>query len=167
MLAVRRAKLMQIAAVAGPGLLVGAMRLVMTPGEPIQVNSGTVPVLMPVVTVPTKLSPEQQRATDWVAALDLPGIPPSPLHRTRAPAVVVSPDPEPVKPPPPADPLAGLKLTGTMGTNLGGLATINGRIYKIGDTIRPGCKLVSVDTPSNTVELETEDGERHTLGRRP
>lgn len=57
------------------------------------------------------------------------------------------------------DLLAGLRLTAVLGTNSGGLATINGRICRVGDEVRPGLKVVKIDSRSSSVELETEDGE--------
>jgi hypothetical protein len=80
---------------------------------------------------------------------------------TPAPAVAAQPAQ------PAADPLAGLSLTATLRTREGaGMAAINGKIYRVGDEVRPGCKLSSVDTNKNRADFTLADGSTASLGRK-
>jgi 2-oxoglutarate dehydrogenase E2 component (dihydrolipoamide succinyltransferase) len=122
-----------------------------------------------------KLSPEQKKATDWLAALpSFKGLA-SPLDHPIA-AVVPAPAPDPVAaapdspapdPAPAVNPLAGLKLTGILGNDSGGLAAINGRVYRIGDTVRPGLVLTLIEAKTGTIVFKRDDGTELSLRRPP
>ena len=92
------------------------------------------------------------------------GGPPQPPPPPVQPA---APEPAPEAAPAPAiDPLANLKLSGILGNETGGLAAINNRIYKVGDTVRRGLTIQSIDARTNTVILRQSDGSELKLHRK-
>jgi len=172
----QRTLLVDAATVSCPLILVVAVRTLFTPAPsqasaPKASPAQPTPAVVPVAG-PAKLTPEQQKALDWIA-----GLPPmtglvSPLDHPIAPPPVVQqaahePDPEPAPATTPAvDPLAGLKLSGILGNETGGLAAINGRVYRVGDVVRPGLKLKLIDARTNTVTFSQDDGSELKLHRK-
>jgi hypothetical protein len=164
---------MQLAAVGGPAALVGLAHLLMTPAPATPPSNGlaaSTPTLMPVGGRKTGTA-EQARAAQWVRSLGT-GALASPLDHRAPPPVAEPPKAQPeVKPPAPPptpaeNPLAGLSLTATLRQKDGsGLAAISGKIYRVGDQVGRGCKLVGIDTSENKVELQLPDGTKAQLSR--
>jgi hypothetical protein len=172
-----RTLLTDAATLAAPLALVLAARAFFAPAPSIAGSTPAAQQSLPPPAAPTqlaKLTPEQVKAADWLASmpsfkgmtspLDHPVAAPAPIP-DPAPTVEVSePDPAPS---PAADPLAGLKLTGILGNDQGGLAAINGRIYRIGDTVRPGLVLKLIEAKTSTIVFVREDGTEIRLRRAP
>ena len=166
--------LLDLGAVATPLLLVLAARSLMSPapskGDAPQspYNSAAPAAVVPVVQ--HKLSPEQELALQWISAIgSRTGLVSPMAHPTLA---VVAPKPEESavepapEPAPRASPVNGLKLTGIVGTSEGGLAAVNGKVYKVGDAVRPGIKLIRIDARSNKIVLQADDGTEFTIRRK-
>lgn len=168
----KRSVLMQIAAVSTPSVLVILNSF--SPAAPAAPATSTDSTTVPVVVPGPRTTPEQVRARQWADAqvvgaglaspLDHPIAAPAP-----APAVArVDPEPAPVIEPEPVnteDPLSGLRLTALLGGRSGALAMIDGRIFRIGDEVRPGCKLLSIDAKADRIEVARPDGTTRAFGR--
>jgi hypothetical protein len=154
--------LVQIAAVSAPPVLVILAGFSPTPSAaPATPATETLPVTAPAPAI----TPEQLRARQWAEAQPVgPGLV-SPLERgesARVEAPQHAPEPEPLDP---GDPLSGLTLKALLAGRNGALAMINGRIYRIGDEVRPGCTVLSIDAREDRIELSRPDGTTATLGR--
>ncbi len=169
-----RTLLVDACAVGCPLILVMAVRTFFTPAPSDASPAGaapTPPAAPAAAPAPVKLDPQQQKAAEWVASLaSVKGLT-SPLdHPTAAPPPRPEPkiDNEPTPEPAPAvDPLAGLKLSGILGNDDGGLAAISGKIYRVGDQVRPGLKLKGIDAKTNTVIFTLDNGSEIKLHRKP
>lgn len=145
-----RTAVLRVGLVAGP---LGAV-LIARSLSPVPAPAAAFPG--PALTVPTAmagpaLTPAQQSAAAWLGAL-----PPS--------AGLVSPmDHLPLKGGD-TDPQMGLKLSAVFGTPGGGVATINGAIYRTGDRPAPGCRITRIDPRLGTVEITFDGGATTTLG---
>jgi hypothetical protein len=161
--------LVEVGAVAAPLILVLAVRSLMTPAPSMggtQAYDNAPAAVLPVVE--KKLLPEQVKALDWIAHIGSHADLRSPMAHPDlvAPAPIDQhdePTPEPI---PATNPLAGVKLTGIIGTSEGGLAAVNGRIYKIGETVRPGLVLARINARANLIVLKAADGTEVTIRRR-
>jgi hypothetical protein len=130
------------------------------------------PPLMPVAaqTAPA-LNADQQKAAEWVAKLPAKYDLRSPLNHPAdlPPPVAQAPQPEAPKatpaPAPKVNPILGLKLTAVLGNENEQLASINGKIYKIGDTVRKGLKLTSIDQRNARIILTEDDGTIYVIKR--
>lgn len=168
---------LEAAAVCGPLVLLAAAHVLLTPPPPAPDPSGTnglIPANLPVAPTAV-LTPEQIRAAEWsrtppagemTSPMDHPELvrvtprPPDPEPR------IADPIPIPVQTPA-RNPLAGLRLTGVMGNAQGGLAMFAGKVYKVGDDIRPGVRLTAIDIEAGTVECTLADGRVEVLKRSP
>ena len=173
-----RTILLDACAIACPLILVVAVRTFFAPAPSAAGTSpapgGTqVPAVIPVAAA-AKLTPDQQKAADWIAALPpmkglaspldhpVPATPPPSIEpQTAAGEPVDQPEIAPV-----VDPLAGIRLTGILGNKDGGLVAINGRIYKVGDPVRPGIKIKLINAATSTVTFSLEDGTELKLHRK-
>jgi len=169
----RRTLVLDALMLSGPLLVVVGVRAFLAPAPSVGATpapgGGQAPAIVPVVA-PTKPSPEQQRAAEWIAGL-------GPLTDLRSPMAHPEPPPSPPKPtietpkPPgavraPEDPIAGLKFTGILGNNEDlGLAAINGRIYRVGEEVRKGVRLTRIDARNYVIVLTVPDGTERTLRR--
>lgn len=174
----RRKLWAQVGAVAAPLLVFAGARVLLAP---IPQSSGaaitpvSVPAVMPAPAA-APLNDVQQRAVEWSRTLAWDSLT-SPLCRTfedsREPEpvdtpLVAGPDPEPDTPElPPVDPVEGLRLTAVLGDSDGGMAMINGKLYRAGDEPKPGLRVISVDARNNRVILAGRAGARFILGREP
>lgn len=57
------------------------------------------------------------------------------------------------------NPLENAKLTSVMGSGSNGLASINGKLYAVGDEPAPGCRIVAIDARQRFVQIELPSGE--------
>jgi hypothetical protein len=168
----KRSVLMQIAAVSAPSVLVVLNSFGPTPPAAPDANPASVTV--PVAAPAPKATPHQVRAREWADAQPVGPRLTSPLDHpvAAAPAPVathVEPEPAPVVPDPEpvnvADPLSGLRLTALLGGRTGSLAMIDGKIFRVGDEVRPGCTLKSIDAKADRIEVSRPDGTTASFGR--
>lgn len=175
-----RSLLIQAASVAAPSLLIVSMRFVLVGGPDMASAAGSGQVVSAVaapaadaLVQPTarKLSPEQERAVAWRAVFQFDATFESPMD-ARANVVLMAPKKvEPVAPvktapvatPPKTSPVQGLALTSFMGNLSGGLVVISGKVYRVGEEVRPGLLLANIDFRNATVTLQNLDGETFTL----
>jgi hypothetical protein len=176
----RRSLLIQAASVAAPSLLIVSMRFVLVGGPDMASAAGSGQVMSAVASpapdavvqpAARQLSPEQQRANDWRANFRFDAMFESPMD-ARANVVLMAPKKvEPVAPakttpsttPPKTSPVQGLALTSFMGNLSGGLVVISGKVYRVGEEVRPGLLLANIDFRNATVTLQNLDGESFTL----
>lgn len=165
-------RLSEAAALLGPLALVVVMRS--DRPEPIAPPPAAVLVsaaLMAESGAPAPMSDDQRLALEWLAARDRDAAMVSPMdHPTPRPVRPVAvAEPEAVTP---ADepeagaevsPLEGFKLTAIVGTSDGGLASINGRVYRIGDELAAGWRISEIDVQAQTVTATNEDGRSATI----
>ncbi|QYU67063.1 hypothetical protein J4558_19200 [Leptolyngbya sp. 15MV] len=100
----------------------------------------------------------------WLKGLEPPEALRSPLDHasTRPKAIAI----EARKPAPAAvDPLDGVTLSGVIGTGDGGMASIDGVLFKVGEEIRPGVTLVAVEPRQSAVVVRLSDGTERRLQR--
>lgn len=103
-----------------------------------------------------KLTAEQERALAWIRSMPQADLHSPMLHPPASRALqTADPSPEPDAAP---NVVSGLKLVGVLGNGENAIATIGGRVYRIGDEVRPGIKLKSVDARAGAAELEMSDG---------
>jgi hypothetical protein len=148
--------MLEVAAVGAPLVVFLSVRIALAPGP---ASAGAMPVAAAPGAAETggegapKLSAAQDRALKWIR-----GLPAGPLASPMLhPRVNVPTEASKGEDDSPPDPLAGLKLNGVLGSGERGLATISGKIYRIGDEVRPGIKLRAVDARAGWAELERPD----------
>lgn len=166
----RRSQLGQTATIAAPVLLILGLRTVFTSGpsdaSAASWTGGSTAPVPEVVTTPSQpvvaLTHEQQHAMDWRATLNFDTPLESPMD-ARVEVVLLPtqvPDPVPVATQAPAvNPIEGLVLTATMGNQNSAIAAISGKVYRLGEEVRPGWKLTSVDVRSGRILLTSDSGE--------
>lgn len=165
----RRTIGIEVASVAIPLALVFVGRGLVASPPPVTINVQSAPPVITPVTGPSveKLSPEQQKAADWILLLPPKYDLVSPLnHPTRE---IEAPKPAPDTPQTPVpvkvNPVEGLKLSGVLGNLDDQLAAINGKIYHLGDTVRPGLKLTEIDPRHSRIVLTDSEGKTYELKR--
>jgi hypothetical protein len=154
--------MLEALALAGPLLVVSGSRLFFG-SDPSAMSAQVVPAAATPVPVSMKaatLTPEQQAAAAWITSVSaLPDLASPMNHPVPAPRHVESPRPvEPTRIVPVASPVADLTLTGVLGNTSGGLAAINGKVYRIGDRVKPGLRLIAIDVKLNAIELQGDNG---------
>lgn len=159
--------MIQAGAVCGPLAALGVAHVLFAPLPPPPDASGGASLVPASLAGAAEraLTPEQARAAEWAHSLPADVALESPMDH---PTIVVAapppqhepePTPEPVVPEPaPAAPtLDGLRLSVVMGNEQGGMALINGKVYRPGDTVR-GMTIRSIDAKENTVHIAAADG---------
>jgi hypothetical protein len=121
-----------------------------SPAQPADPTASLPPPPPPAVP----LTAEQTRALEWLASLRIDATLPSPLEH----AEVVHQDVPEAPVVPEVDPLEGLRLSALMGSGASQIASISGKIYRIGDTVVPGFTVRTIDTAGQRVELVAPDG---------
>lgn len=130
----------------------------------------------PVVsTKAPALTMEQQRAEEWVMKFVIPDEIRSPLdHASTRPAVVQAAPAQimssagSVAPPPnqaEVDPLKDFVLTSVVGNNEGGLALINGSIFKLGEEPVAGYKITAIEPRLNHIVVTGPDDKPRTINK--
>jgi hypothetical protein len=176
-----RSLLIQAASVAAPSLLIVSIRFILVGGPDVaaaatgQVTSAVAAPSPDAViqSAARQLTPEQQRAADWRALLRFDASIESPMD-ARANVVLMAPKKvEPVTPAKPVstsptrvNPAQGLVLSSFMGNPSGGLVVISGKVYRVGEEVRPGLLLANIDFRNATVTLQNLDGETFTLAKK-
>jgi len=151
-----------LAGVAGPVLVVLAMRFLSgtgpasAPAAQTQIE-GIAPDPGGGVRTEAALSERQKLALRWVASLESAVPEHSPMERGSEPERTPSPEQE-VERPDAAPPMPRFTLRAVLG---GGqrLAAINGRVYREGDTVRPGWRLTHVRADLQMVEIAGPGGQ--------
>lgn len=165
--------MLEIMALAAPLAMVLAGRTLLSAPPPsattTTVSSPTAPIQL--AAAPKPLSAEQQKAQDWVkgmpATLELI----SPLNHpvevvVAKPEIIADHEPEPEPQPLPVEsPIRGLKLTAVIGNDDGQVAAINGRIYRIGELVKPKLRLTAIDPKKSSITLTAGNGETYRLKR--
>ena len=165
----KRSVLMQIAAVSAPSIIVVLNSFSPAPKAAPSANPDSVTV--PVSAPAPRATAEQTRAREWADAQAVGPRLASPMDHPAVTATHVEAEPAPVIPDPipeplsEEDPLAGLKLTALLSGRSGSLAMIDGRIFKVGDEVRPGCTLRSIDAKADRIEISRPDGTNARFGR--
>lgn len=161
-----RSRLIQAGAVCGPLAALGVAHVLFAPLPPPPDATGGASLVPASLAGAAErpMTPEQTRAAEWAHSLPADGALESPMDH---PTIVVAappqrepePTPDPVIPEPaPAAPtLDGLRLSVVIGNEQGGMALINGRVYRPGDSVR-GMTIRSIDAKENTVHLAAADG---------
>jgi hypothetical protein len=168
----RRSQMLQWASVGAPVLLIVTMRSIVLSG-PSGASAATggheviaaVPPPPPGTTAGVgsskPITPEQQRVVDWRSSLKLEASLTSPMD-TRIDVVLLPPKKAetPVVPEAPkVDLLEGLVLSGFMGNQTRGLVTISGKVYRVGDVVKPGLRLTAIDLRGGSVSLTSDAGD--------
>ncbi|MCX5689356.1 MAG: hypothetical protein NTV94_06140 [Planctomycetota bacterium] len=167
----RRSQLGQTATIAAPVLLILGLRSLFTAGpsdasaasradgQPAPIQGE---VAAPVRQATPSFTHDQQHAIDWRATLNFNTPLESPMDVRVEVVLLPTQAPEPVLAPaqaPQINPIEGLVLTGTMGNQNAAIAAISGKVYRIGEEVRPGWKLTSVDVRLGRILLTSESGE--------
>lgn len=154
-----RTRWTHLAALCGPFAAVALTRFVLQPA-PSAAHAGPPPVTAadPMPKSYSALNALHAQAAEEIRTLQRAKAR-SPMDHGSASATPDAPTPSL------ADPFDGLSLRSVVGNAHGGLATINGSVYRPGDTIRPGLVLVSIDARSATVEVRAADGSTRTIAR--
>lgn len=103
-------------------------------------------------------TPAQITAIDYLRGLTDGGAIHSPMARPSAPAEEPVTHAPPPPPPPNYDPSQDLSLSSVVGSAERGIASINGRIYRIGQEVVEGWVLTAVDARSRTAALTGPGG---------
>lgn len=138
-----------VAPVALIGVFVASNRLSgPRPAAAESIATGTSQRLMPVA--PAK---EVESVEMWILAHSGPTA--SPFLATMAAPKAEEPD-EVERPVAPV--LEGIKLSSVFSANEATMASINGKIYRPGQEVRPGVTIKSIDARARKVTLELSDG---------
>lgn len=159
-----RVTTIEFAALAAPLVLIVLVRIVLSPAPVAASGAALVTQPTPMVLTPRTLTSDQQRARAWIESLDASSTLASPFELAPKAAAVVSVSTPQVSR---RDPAAGLRLTSVLGSDRGGFATINGRVYRPGDRVNDSVTLVSIDVRAKRVVLQLEDGRRVELSCDP
>lgn len=163
----------ELSAVAAPVLLFVFVRS----SGPASASAAADPPMPPAPMVqlqkPGPLSSDQQRAADWLVQFVVPDDIRSPLDHAATRPVVPAAIPsiptssagavEPQAQSPSA--LGDLALTSVVGNAEGGMAIINGSIYRIGEQPIAGYTITLIEPRMNHVVLTDAQGKAHTLER--
>ncbi len=118
------------------------------------------------------LTDAQRRAITWIAGQPASLPLRSPMDRPDPPPIIVhlpiTPAPEPAIPQPTQPPAPTFILSAIIGSSSSGgseqaLASINHRIYRVGDEITRGWRIADIDSRSRTVTVLGPDQQRITL----
>lgn len=155
-----RQKILWVAAASGPILAVQAARIVLGTGPaaagaaPI-VEAPAPPMAVPAATPLTKLSDAQRRAIEWIDGQTWQdALERSPMHRPEgarpAPVVVTDGVPRIVVP--------SLRLGGIVTRGTDAIASINNRLFSVGDEPARGWRIERIDQTTRTVIFIGPDG---------
>lgn len=140
------------ACVAAPIVMLVAARVLFT-GAPAPA-SGSIQLVVSAGLRPAavRLSPAQEGVLAWLRAFDASAEPASPFIT----GLQSRPTPTPI----PAPTSTRFRLTGVIGagTDDEALASINGRVYRVGMEVAPGVRLVRISARGREAELRLADG---------
>jgi hypothetical protein len=161
-------------AAVAPLVMVHLLRTVLAVGPAPAPAAALQPVVdIPPIADPTAVlhrppTPEQEKALAWLSQRGPIKIGRSPMdHREPPPVVVPPPAPDPEPTAPPVQPAPGfdygaaptLTVTAVLTRADGScLATINGRVYQVGDRVAKWWTITQIDGATWTVSAKCEDG---------
>jgi hypothetical protein len=171
-----RRKLLPAGALVAPVAVVLILRALGT-GYPAKTVAAVTETALPPSDTPEAAVPpapplaskaEVERALSWLRARE--GTAPARSPMDFEPAVQAAPEaPEPAAPAPsaarPTKPSGPVNLSSVMATEGGALATINGRIVRVGDSLEPGWRVVEIDARRVSVVIEGPEARRLELTR--
>lgn len=176
-----RRRLLPAAALAAPLLTVLVLRALGT-GYPASSIGATPPINASAAEpapAPTHTEPpratlatraELDRAMAWLRERSgvLPARSPMDFEPALAPAAPAAPTPAPEAPRAsrPTRPAGALSLTSVIANDEGGLAAINGRVFRVLDEVEPGWHIVEIDAKRLAVRLEGPERRRVELTRK-
>lgn len=151
----RSSRVVRVLLLGGPLGLVLLVRTGVPAPASAAAHRGVAPIEL-AEAVPVGLSGDQARALEWITARPVGSGLASPL--ASAPSVRPLVEESPVG-------AEGVSFTlrSVVGSGLGGLATINGKIHRVGDEVAPGWRLVEIDARHRHVKLSGPDGEQRTV----
>jgi hypothetical protein len=169
-----RRRWIPVAALLAPVLVVQGFRAVS--GWHVQTSSasGPRPADLPVPApqpAPLQITPDMKRAADWITSRGPIRVGRSPMDHVpgiKPIAVPAKPDPEPVLPnavTPPNRPETKLVLSAIIGGKTSNMASINGRIYRLGDDVEPGWTIIAIHPRRMVVVLSGPEGQVVELSR--
>ncbi|MBL8744830.1 MAG: hypothetical protein JNK58_00585 [Phycisphaerae bacterium] len=153
----RRTSAAVVVALLAP-ILAFAVILFVSQAGPASAPASPAPTV--AIAEPTStLTKEQARAASWLASWTRPDRIESPmLYPTRRPQEAA---PEAPAEAPAAEPAASIPefvVKTVMGSGDRAMASINGKVYRVGDEPIPGWKIVSMDSKAKRVELSGPGG---------
>ena len=154
-----RVRLLQSAAVATPVVAIVIFKMVSgsTPDTTNAASTTPAPTATTAAAAIPAPTPDQQRAKEWAGKQDPSASVPSPLTPPEARHAQVPGEqaPTPITPR-----VVGVEysLTSVLKARDSAIAAINGKLYKIGDQVKPGATLVAVDTVKFTARIQRADG---------
>lgn len=156
-----KTKLGWIAAASGPIVAVQAARFVLG-GGPVGASaampapSTTVAPAPAAASAPIALSEAQRRAIQWLSSeACLSAAARSPMHRPDAPRPVVRIEPASEEP---REELPPLRLGGIIQRSTGAVASINNRLFSVGDQPVQGWTVERIDHEDRRVIFRCDDG---------
>lgn len=164
-------RLLPAIALVAPVLAVQFFRSVLGAGADVAAsNAGQAPMTDPAaaaaIETPTApVTAEQKRAVAWLASLNRQDPARSPMDHpkvasdTPPPAPSLEPD-APTTKPAPADaphPKSDITLGAIMGSSRGSLASIGGRIFRVGEQLEAGWTIEAIDPKLQIVTLAGPD----------
>ncbi|MDX2115860.1 MAG: hypothetical protein SFZ24_09630 [Planctomycetota bacterium] len=168
----RRSETLVAAALAGPPIVVLLLRASLTIGPSPATAALPAPAAPPALQAATEpaLTPEQKAALGWIAEQSADVVTRSPMNHPPAIAAEQPAEQAPAEPaarPAPAGQPPRFVATTIMAGPRGGVAVINGRVYRVGESPAPGWRVESIDAGSSTVELTGPDGQTATCTPQP
>lgn len=151
----RSSRVVRVLLLGGPLGLVLLMRTGLPAPASAEAHRGVAPIEL-AEAAPVGLSADQARALEWISSRPVASGLVSPLASAPAVRPLVEES---------AGAAEGVSFTlrGVVGSGLGGLATINGKIHRVGDEVAPGWRLVEIDARHRQVKLSGPDGEQRTV----
>lgn len=165
-----RERLIWTGALLAPIMAIQVARLFQV--DPVRSAAASVdlPSPMPSPKPAPRTTPAQERAIAWIAQRDRDRIAdpfspvPTPVADQTPPERVASlPEPDPMH----RELAPIMDLTGVMDGQRGPLASINRKIFRLGDEVVPGWTLESVDARQRVVTVRSTDGNALELRIKP
>ncbi len=161
-------QLLQLAGIVTPIAAVAAVRVVLglgpdeSPAATIE-STAVIPIESDPETQTTQATEAQKAAMAFILEHDGDDLVRSPMVKSVAPTdVVASSGPELLEPAQ-HDPIAHLVLTSIVGQGARSFASLNGRVYRIGDEVVQGWRITTIDPGSREVLLTNKTGDTRVL----
>ncbi len=156
-----RRKLLPLGVLLAPALAVQLFRLA-SGAQPATGHAALSPIENPeAIAIPPvpPMKADQTRALAWLRSRSRDRIERSPMDHPPAEALPPAPPPPLTEPDPEQPrPLSTMKtrpeLRSIMAAPRETIATINGRIMRVGDEVEPGWRIVAIDVSTMTVMIE-------------
>lgn len=164
-------RLLALLELAGPVLALSALKLVLSATPSIAPAAMTQPeVTPPQAPTPTTAPSEAQlKASAFLESWSAPKSVRNPMHLPPAPIAQIAPEATPVPTAPDAapEPQPKFAVGAIAGTPGNAIASINGRVHRVGDIIAPGWTIRDIDVAKRLVRVDGPGGQTIDLARRP